>query len=392
MKPPKFASTKTSFILAALLAAPSLMFADFSYQQSTQITGGSLVSVVKTAGIFSSQARHITDPITSTVYVKGNRLANISTQRIEIIDLDKQTITTADPEKRTYSTMTFEQIRQKVAEAARKAEEERAKHPEQNQAQSPAAGSSDVNTSFDVKVRKTGETKSVNGLNAEHAILTMMLNATNTKTSESGAMGITNDIWLAPAPAGYAEIRAFYVRMAQEMGSSFTGSEGLSMSKMLATQPGASQAMANLATEMQKLQGMPVLEIMRMGMTTNGQPLPAASEIPLAASDSSSGSDTPGVGSVVKDTAVAAARDEAIRRTGRAGAISSLAGGFGGFGGFGHKKKQAPPPEEKPATQAQQASSAVLLESKSESSNFSSAPIDDSHFEVPTGYREVTAK
>ncbi len=109
-----------ALILAALLSAPSLLLADFSYQETTQITGGSLTSIFKTVGVFSSQARHAMDPIVSTVYVKGNRMARISPSDIQIIDLDKETITNADPQKRTFTVVTFQQLKEQAAAAMQK--------------------------------------------------------------------------------------------------------------------------------------------------------------------------------------------------------------------------------------------------------------------------------
>lgn len=399
MKPPKTYLRKAVLIAAAFLATPSLLLADFSYQQTTQITGGSILSVFKTAGIFSSQARRAGEPMHSAVYLKGNRLANVSAQSIEIIDLDKKTITTADPQKRTWSVMTFDQIRQRAAEAARKAEQAEKEQPdrsEPNEPETPAARESNVKTSFDVNVRRTGKTMQLSGLQAEHAILTMMLNATDTRTSEKGAMGITSDLWLAPEPAGYAEIRAFYARMAREMGDGYPGGGDLGVSRMLASQPGAGEALSDMAKEMQKLKGAPVLQVMRMGMTTGGKPLLAASEAPLPA-EASSGSQGPSLGDAVKDSAAQATEQEAGRRVGRLGSFGgvggSLAGGLSGW--HKNKKKQAPPPAENPDTQAQQQAAsaptqAILVEMKSESSNFSTAPIADSQFEVPAGYRQVS--
>ena len=84
-------------LLAAILAAPPLLHADFSYQESTQITGGSILSMIKMAGAFSSQARKVTDPIVSSVYLKGNRMARVSADSIEI-DRPRQ----ADDDPRRY--------------------------------------------------------------------------------------------------------------------------------------------------------------------------------------------------------------------------------------------------------------------------------------------------
>jgi hypothetical protein len=45
--------------------------------------------MMKMVGTFSKAARQIGDPIVTTVMVKGNRMARISKDRSEIIDLDK---------------------------------------------------------------------------------------------------------------------------------------------------------------------------------------------------------------------------------------------------------------------------------------------------------------
>ena len=82
--------------LAACLACPSVLLADFQYQETTQITGGSVMGLMKMAGVFSSQARKADQPVTSTVLVKGNRMARIRPDSMEIIDLDRGTITQID--------------------------------------------------------------------------------------------------------------------------------------------------------------------------------------------------------------------------------------------------------------------------------------------------------
>lgn len=376
-----------ALILAALLSAPSLLLADFSYQETTQITGGSLTSIFKTVGVFSSQARHAMDPIVSTVYVKGNRMARISPSDIQIIDLDKETITNADPQKRTFTVVTFQQLKEQAAAAMQKMQEEQAKEKAQAPAPDAKPENTDVKTSFDVNVRKTGKTQTLSGLQAEEAILTMMMNATDTKTAQTGAMGITDDMWLAPEPAGYSEMRDFSQRMAEKMGMGLSsGGAGNPMTALLANQPGATEALSNLKKQMQQVQGMPVLQVMRMGMTTDGKPLPAASEAPLPASSSSSGEGAK-IGQAAQQDAADSAASEAASHMGRFGNFGNLAGGLGGFG---HKKKaeQAPPPA---SAQTPPPTSAILLESKTESSNFSTSAVDDSHFEVPAGYRQITA-
>lgn len=349
-------------VLSLVFVLPTYLYAgDYTYQQTTQITGGSLLKMMKTVGVFSSQARHMGDPIVSTIYLKDNRLADVSPEQIQIIDLDKETITQIDVQKKTYSVMTFEQMKQAIENARQQMQKEAAK--QQPQQASPDA--QNVQMSFDVKVRKTGVQKDVGGLNSSEAILTMTMTATDAKTQQSGNLAITNDMWMVPSVPGYEQVREFYRKFAAKMGD-VTAGMGRDFSRMLAQQPGANQAMGDMVKEMQKLDGVPVMQVMRMGTTVNGQPLPAASEAPLPAEPAG-----PSKGEIAK-----------------AGMTSMISSRLGGFGGFGKKKQSTPPPDQT-AEQGAQPTSAILMESQVTTTNFSSAPVDPSHFEVPGGYKQV---
>jgi hypothetical protein len=351
--------SKRVALLLALTLSATLHAADYTYQQTTQITGGSLLHMMKSVGFISSQARHMGDPVVSSIYLKDNRLANVSAESIEIIDLDKETITQIDVQKKTYTVMTFDQIKQAMAKARAEMEKQQPAQP----AAKPEPDAQNVKMSFDVKVRKTGATKQVSGLDSKEAILTMTMTATDTQSQQSGNMAITNDMWMVPEIPGYDKVRDFYRRFALKMADATTIGLGYDFSKMLAQNPGAGQALGQMAGEMQKLDGVPVMQVMRMGTTLNGQPLPAASEAPTPAEPAG-----PTKGDVAK--------------AGLGSALSSRLGGFG----FG-KKKQDPPPDQN-AAQAQP-TSAILMETQITTSNFSSSPVDPSHFEVPAGYRLV---
>jgi hypothetical protein len=115
------------------------------------------------------------------------------------------------------------------------------------------------------------------------------------------------------------------------------------------------------------------MQIMRMGASTDGKPLPAASEAPLPAGPSVN---MPSAGDVAKQSA--------------ASMITSRIP----FG-FGKKKQQDTPPPDQNANQngnAPPPTSSVLMESQITTSNFSSDPVDPSHFEVPAGYKQIELK
>jgi hypothetical protein len=367
------------------IAAEGPLLADASYKETTQITGGSIVGMMKMAGTFSSQARKADQPITSEVYVSGNRMARVRPDGMEIIDLDAGTITQIDPAKHQYTTMTFDQMRQQIEQAQRQAEAKAKEAKTDVQKQPAGQPPQNVDMSFDVHVRETGATKEVSGLNTNEAIMTMALNATDKNTQQTGALAITNDMWLATSTPVYDEVRAFDEKFAKRMGQVFSGNQGMQGMQALMAQPGAAKGMAEMAKEVSKLKGVPILQVMRMGMTSNGQPLPAASEGPLPASN---GPAMPTAGDVAQQTTTSVVAS-------KLGGFGSALGG-GGFGGFGHKKKAADPAPAQPADApgagpAADPASSVLIESSTTLSDFSSAPVDGSHFQVPTGYQQVTA-
>jgi len=365
--------SRVSITLALTLATSPVLLADYTYQETTQLTGGTMLNMMKMVGHFSSQARKAGEPIVSTVYLKGNRMATVNADTIEIVDLDKETITHVDTLKKTYTVMTFDQMKQQIENARKEMEKKQAEHP----ASAPESKQNpdDVKVSFDVKVRKTGAEKPVNGLPSKETILTMTMNATDQKTQQTGGvMAVTNDMWMVPEVPGYDQVRDFHKRMAEKLASATHGL-GLDFTRALAQNPGATEALADMGKEMQKIEGVPIQQIMRMGMTTDGKPLPAASEAPLPPDNSPA---MPSAGDVAKQ--------------GAASMISSHIP----FGGFGKKKQQNdPPPADPNAGQKGNApppTSAILMESQTTVSSFSSAPVEDSHFEVPAGFKQVQAQ
>jgi len=353
-------------VLGVLVAASASLHADFTYTETTQITGGSMLGLMKMAGAFSRQARQAGDPIVSTVAIKGNRMAHINPTSTEIIDLDAETITTIDTLKKQYTVVTFEQMKQQIAAAAAKMKEQQQK----TQATTPQEPST-TDVKFQIHVRNTEQAKEVSGLSTKESILTMNMDATDKSSGQTGSMAITNDMWLAPEIPGYDEVKEFYRKFAVKMGTVFSSAINPAM---LAQYQGASKGMADMAEEMSKLKGTPVLQVMRMGMTTDGTPLPAASEAPLPPPPA--GPVMPSAGDVAKQSA--------------SSAISSKLGGFG-LGGFGKKKADPPPADPAPATATTQPTSSVLMETNTQMGNFSRT-VNDASFAIPAGFKLVQLK
>lgn len=351
------------FAVAAFVVClgSSSLLADFSYDQSSKVTGGALASMMKIVGAFSKKAR---EPIRSTVLVKGNRMATVSASNTQIVDLDSETITDVNPEKKTYSVITFAQMTQALQQMARKME-----------------GETKANMNFKASVKDTGESKNISGLDTRRVILTIEMEGTDKESGQTGAMTVTSDMWLAAAVPGYDEVKEFQKRMAQKL----AWTPGSTMPMM---QPGMAKGMAELWKESSKLEGMPVLMVVTMGAKGQGGEMPEGS---AQSARQQQAPPPPSAGEAAEGAA--------------AGAIGSRLGrlgGLGGFGGFGRRKKQqqkeqaaAPPPQETSAesqSAGSGASAGALLEMTTELGSFSSAVVDGSRLEVPSGFKQVESE
>src|ERR1700732_55852 len=153
-----------------VLLASRLMFADASYQETTQITGGSMMAPLKSMSFLSKSMRDMLAPTTTTTMIHGNQKAVVGRDFTEITDLDKETVTHIDNVHKTYTVVTFAQMRQAFQQMPKQMQQaqDQAKQAQQQQQQQPK---SDLKTSFDVSVKNTGVSKVINGLTAQEQLV-----------------------------------------------------------------------------------------------------------------------------------------------------------------------------------------------------------------------------
>jgi hypothetical protein len=364
-------------LLAGSLLLQPFAFADVSYQETTRVTGGSMMGMVKMAGAFSSQAKQALAPTTATVMIHGSRMVRSNPHSTEIIDLDDQTITMIDHDKRTYSVMTFQEMEKAMADAAAKAKGAKP---------APTSGSQ---MSFNAHISNSGATRQLDGQTASEVLLTITMtpnsgeaNATN-GTNAQGGMAATSEMWLIKDAPGMPEMRSFNERMAKELKVDMAASE---MTSLITAEPGGAQALEELRKESGKVSGLPVLQVTRVGMTVDGQPLAAPSVAPLPQSQSQDQGST--AGAVGKEVATGTATQEAGSQLSRLGTFGRALGGSS-MGALMHHAPSTSAPSQ--ATSSDPATAGVMMESQTETSGFSVAPVDTSSFQIPAGYKAVTS-
>ena len=294
---------KVVTIAGIMSLAGSSLLADFTYQETSTITGGMMMSMMKIAGAFNKQAR---EPIQSTVAVKGDMMVHRTATHASVIDLATGTITSIDFQKKQYSVMTFEEMKQMMEQMSQKMQK-----------------NDKAEMQFKVSADATGKTKQVAGFEAKEMIMKMEMQGTD--------------------------------------------------KDMFMSNPQVSQGMAEVYKEVAKLDGMPVQQLISMGMA--GQP-PAAG----APSDGSA--------------APAQQQPAAQPQQQQSAPPTSVGGALGSRFGLGRKKPAADQQAAAPAngtTAGGQPSGAPgsLLEMTTELGSFSSNSADASLFAVPAGFKKV---
>jgi hypothetical protein len=273
---------RSAYVPFLVLAASLTAHADFSFTM-TQKGGGGRVT------------KH---------YLKGERMTIDDGNRVTIMDFDAQTMTVLDNAAKTYTVKKFSDI---------------------------AKTTPVVDITADVK--NTGEKKVINGYNASQVIMTMDVDMAQAKRAGMKAR-MEIEIWVSKDVPGSQELAAFY----RKNGAHFP------MGGLGGGNPSMQQAMAKLQRQMAELDGVPVMEVIRM--KAGGGAGPNSDQM--------------------QQMAQARERLEAMAQQGgpaAAGAQQALAR----MGAMG---------------------SGNLFEMTMEAGNFSAGAIPDSTFAIPEGYRK----
>lgn len=337
--------------------------ADFKYTETSRVTGGSIKGMMKFAGVFSKQASQAMKPMVSTRYVKSNMMRTDDADgMIQIIDVDHKLIIHIDPKNKSYSQVTFDELRDAMKKAAEDAKQRMQNDPKTK------------NTKVDVKAKVSatpGATgRVVNGYSANEMKIDIEMEMTAQQTPDgqtpaqstgpvSGTMATHVDSWVAPDVAGYADVREFYKKMAKEI--DWTPPPGITIN------PQVTQGMQELQKNQELYKGLPILQYVSMAM--------------VGAQGATSTNST--------DTRQSASNSTPTNPS------EALVKGLGGlFGGKKKKKDDAatdpnsssssstnpPPPPSQPGS---------LIEMTLEASDFSDAKLDPSLFTVPAGYTRM---
>ena len=286
--------------LAACLSAR----ADFSYVTTVKSTGGMM------AGAMNGVTK---------VYLKGNKMKSDHGDNATIIDFDNQTVTHINNKQKTYTVVGFDAVAGHM-DTVKKAGGE-----------------------ITIDVKDTGQRKKINGFDAHEVILSMDMDSPQARQAGM-KMRMEMDLWISSGVPGAADAGAFYRRNAAKFPWSALATGGSSQN--------APSGLAELQRKMATMDGVPVLQVMRMK--------PAGNDAQMA--------------QVQEKVAKACAQMEAMKAKG------------------GQQATMAEQMMARMNCSAGAGGGGAIFEATTEASEFSSAAVPESVFAIPAGYKQVDQK
>jgi hypothetical protein len=243
---------------AAIVLSTHTLGADVRADQKTRVELGGTLG--RMANFFGGKAAK--EGVISTAAVKGDRKATMTGgQTGQIIDLAEEKIYDLDLKKKSYKVTTFAEIRQRMEEARKRAEEDARK---QGQADAPPPGGNEKQMEVDVDVKNTGATRTINGFDTRQVIMTITLREKGRTVEQGGGMIATTDMWLTPRIAAMKEIADFDQRYAQKLYGSLSGASAEQMAAAMALYPMMKQALGRMSVEGAKIDGTAIMTTVTM--------------------------------------------------------------------------------------------------------------------------------
>ena len=214
-------------------------------------------------GMFGGKA--VKEGVVSTSAVKGDRMVTLNDTTGRIVDLAEEKVYELDLKKKSYTVMTFAELRQQLKEAQEKAQrdaEKAAKEEagkEKEKAKEPDQKAPEMDVEFDVK--ETGERKAIAGYDAREVVMTITLHEKGRTIEDRGGLIVASDMWLGPEIPAMRELAEFQLRYWKAIAPEAPGMSPEQLATVVAMYPLVKQAMDRLNREQVNMKGTPLLTV-----------------------------------------------------------------------------------------------------------------------------------
>ena len=182
-----------------------------------------------------------------------------------IVDLAEEKVYELDLKKKSYTVMTFAELRQQLKEAQEKAQrdaEKAAKEEagkEKEKAKEPDQKAPEMDVELDVK--ETGERKAIAGYDAREVVMTISVHEKGRTIEDRGGLIVASDMWLGPEIPAMRELAEFQLRFWKAIAPEAPGMSPEQLATVVAMYPLVKQAMDRLNREQVNMKGTPLLTV-----------------------------------------------------------------------------------------------------------------------------------
>ena len=247
--------TTRAIALATLglsLLAPALAHADVKTQERTQVRfEGAIGKMVNMFG-----GRGAREGLTTTISLKGQRMLSITGETGEIIDLAEEKVYTLDLKGKTYSVVTFAEMRKRMEEAMAKAKQDAAAAKPEPETEK---GEPTKEYEIDFAIAEGQGAKQVAGTDTKEQIATITVREKGQTLEAAGGLVLETHLWMAPKVPALQELNDFRAKYAQKVYGPMMAQAAPNMTQAMAMYPQMKDAMAKFADEAKKLNGTPLL-------------------------------------------------------------------------------------------------------------------------------------
>ena len=214
-------------------------------------------------GMFGGKA--VKEGVVATSAVKGDRMVTLNDTTGRIVDLAEEKVYELDLKKKSYTVVTFAELRQQLKEAQEKAQrdaekaakEEAGREKEKEKEADKKAPEMDVE--FDVK--ETGERKAIAGYDAREVVMTITVHEKGRTIEDRGGLIVASDMWLGPEIPAMRELAEFELRYWKAIAPEAPGMSPEQLATVVAMYPLVKQAMDRLNREQVNMKGTPLLTV-----------------------------------------------------------------------------------------------------------------------------------
>jgi len=236
--------------LMTLATAPA--YAEVKTRDKTQVKFEGMLG--RMVGMFGGKAAR--DGVIATNAVKGDRKMTVTDTTGRIVDLAEEKVYDLDLKKKTYTVVTFAQLRQQMKEAQEKAAKEAAEQQKEEAGKAkeqPSEKSPEVEVDFDLK--ETGQKKQILNYEAREVVMTITVRQKGKTLEDAGGMVLTSDMWLGPEIPAMKELVDFEVRYWKAIAPEASGMSAEQMATVMAMYPMLKQGMERLNKEKVNMRG-----------------------------------------------------------------------------------------------------------------------------------------